>query len=180
MLQIDLFFTPFGRLPQVQKLRLRLTLLHRTNLAMAIHGELPGIQVTVCVDGRALEEFNVDNDRSEHRDPVVRGHEQNCTKTVFIESQTGKKFTIKIRVKKPYHMDSPNLSFRTFVDGQVVWKPLMRRRDYTTMFWKTEVIGPVSRNNLFGPPSTTRSMVFSEIVSSKLNLTVVCNISHFP
>lgn len=156
----------------------RPTFSHRSSSAMAIHGEIPGIQVTVCVNGRPLEEFNVDNDPSEHQDPVVRGHEQSCTKTVFIESQTGKEFTVKIRVKKPYHMDSPNLSFRTFVDGQIVWKPLMRRRDYTTMSWKTEVIGPVSGNNLFGPPSTTRTMVFSEIVSSSFSSTDACNNSN--
>lgn len=137
---------------------------------MAIHGEHPGISVSVRIKNRPAKEYETDNDPSMHVDPEVQVHEERCTKTVFIESKKDKAYTIKIEVGKPFFMTSPTVCFRVSIDGQEISKPLMRRKDYTTSRWSLEIDGPVPKSSVFGPDSTptTRALIFSEIARSEL------------
>ncbi|TGO59954.1 hypothetical protein BOTNAR_0153g00080 [Botryotinia narcissicola] len=83
---------------------------------MAVLEGLRGIEVTVCVDKQALQEY--DDDEPEGVPAEVEGFDK-ATKMVsrYIESTTGKVFCIKIDITKAYKVDSPSLSFHFFVDG---------------------------------------------------------------
>ncbi|TGO24901.1 hypothetical protein BPAE_0092g00200 [Botrytis paeoniae] len=86
---------------------------------MAVLHNLREIAVTVCVDKQALQEY--DEDEPEGVPAEVGGFDK-ATKTVFkyIETTTGKGFYIKLEISKAYKFDSPNVSFKVFVDGMSV------------------------------------------------------------
>jgi len=84
-----------------------------------IHPERLGLEVTVCVDGKALAEYEADNDQVEHDDPAVVQHQSKWTITKYIEATSGKAFTIKLSAKDPYELDAPNLAFEVNVDDNV-------------------------------------------------------------
>jgi hypothetical protein len=81
---------------------------------MAVLNGLEGIEVTVCVDGQALREYN--DDEVEAQPGVVGAHQASKTVSKWIEADTGKDFVIKMGVKSPYQMDCPTLSFKVQVD----------------------------------------------------------------
>ncbi|TGO36563.1 hypothetical protein BHYA_0121g00240 [Botrytis hyacinthi] len=86
---------------------------------MAVLEDVRGIEVTVCVDKQALQEY--DDDEPEGVPTEVEGFDK-ATKTVskYIESTTGEVFYIKIEISKAYKFDSPNVSFEISVDGMSV------------------------------------------------------------
>ncbi|TGO50407.1 hypothetical protein BCON_0184g00120 [Botryotinia convoluta] len=86
---------------------------------MAVLEGVRGIEVTVCADKQALQEY--DDDEPEGVSAEVGGYDRD-TKTVskYIESTTGKVFYIKLEISKAYKLDSPIISFRVFVDGMKI------------------------------------------------------------
>jgi len=131
--------------------------------AMAILDILPGIEVAVCVDDELLAEVATDNDDIQHRNPAVIRHQQGCTITKYIESTTGKKFTIYIKASDPYDLQDTDLIFNVEVDGNFIKAPLLLREDYETKFWEDEVDGPVI---FVGEEPIIRPMKFAAIRTS--------------
>ncbi|KAH9209713.1 hypothetical protein DL95DRAFT_276706, partial [Leptodontidium sp. 2 PMI_412] len=84
---------------------------------MAILDSLSGIEVTVLVDGESLVEYDAENDNVVHTNPAAAAHQRDRTVTKYIESSTGKAFSVKVNVKAPYKIDCPNVSFELYVDG---------------------------------------------------------------
>ncbi|KAF7919623.1 hypothetical protein EAE99_008475 [Botrytis elliptica] len=87
---------------------------------MAVLEDVRGIEVTVCVDKQALQEY--DDNEPECVSAEAGGYDK-ATKTVskHIESTTGNVFYVKLKISKSYKFDSPNISFRVFVDGIKVY-----------------------------------------------------------
>ncbi|KUJ09409.1 uncharacterized protein LY89DRAFT_724405 [Mollisia scopiformis] len=82
---------------------------------MAIHPDLPGVEVTICVNGIPLEEFD---------DPPEEGtpFQPNTTKSIskYVKSMTDQEFTIKYTMGHPFDVDCPNLKVHVCVDGKSV------------------------------------------------------------
>lgn len=110
---------------------------------MAIHGDLEGIEVTICIDGKPVTEYETDNDEIKHNDPVVVIHQANMTVTNYIEATTNKEFTIKIQVQSPYKIDCPRLGFYTTVDGELVLSPSMKKQIFEQgkHSWSSSILG---------------------------------------
>jgi len=137
---------------------------HIHQAVMAILDILPGIEVVVCVDDKPLAEIATDNDDIQHENSVVIRHQQGRTITKYIESTTGKKFTIYIKASDPYALQDTDLIFDVEVDGNFVKAPLLLRGDYETKFWEDEVDGPVI---FVGEEPIVRPMKFAAIKTSQ-------------
>jgi hypothetical protein len=133
---------------------------------MAVLEGLEGIEVTVCVDGQALNEYN--DDELEVQPGAISAHQASKTVSKYVEAVTGKEFSIKTTVKSPYKMDCPCLSFLVKVDGSSVAQPLMLKRMYNrTVGWE-RVISGVKH---YLPGASRRCSIqnfrFAEILKSK-------------
>jgi len=97
---------------------------------MAIFDGLPGIEVAICVDGEALTEY---------MDADFETELGSTTVSSYIQSETGKEFSIKLIVKDPFELFYPTLGFQIFVDGVKVREPLLRRGMYEhgNRFWES-------------------------------------------
>lgn len=136
-------------------------------LSWAIHESLPGIEVTIQVNGVPLQEYKVENERVQHADAKVSRYQEAWTTTSYIESTTNKTFTVNMKVRPSYKLDSPLLSFVVHVDskwihGLLLAKPT-KRNGRLARDW-TEVVAGVDFPD--GPRTTTRQLKFAEIASS--------------
>lgn len=111
---------------------------------MAILSSLQGIEVTICVDDDALHECACDNDEIEHEEEEVIGHQEKCTVTNYIESNTGKEFMIQLKIEAPYRLNCAALQFETEVDGKSIDRSLVMRDTYDGKSWEEEILGPVT------------------------------------
>ncbi|KAH7391271.1 hypothetical protein BKA64DRAFT_710180 [Cadophora sp. MPI-SDFR-AT-0126] len=128
---------------------------------MAVLATLPGIRVTICVDGDMLKEYPAENTPIKHDNPAVISHQESCTVTKFVEATTGQSFTINIAVNEPFEMTSPSVMFHVFADGQIIRKPLMMACAYKNLEWKRIVEGLPAQVN--GSKSTILPLRFSKI-----------------
>ncbi|KAH6711582.1 hypothetical protein BKA61DRAFT_94316 [Leptodontidium sp. MPI-SDFR-AT-0119] len=130
---------------------------------MAVLNGLPGVRITICVDGNVLKEYEAENGQIHHEDPAVIAHQEACTITKFIQATTGDSFTINLVVTEPYEMDSPTIVFYIFADGQLIRKPLMSKEAYKNLEWKRVVEGLLAMVD--GETSTVLPLKFSAIDS---------------
>ncbi|KAF7939035.1 uncharacterized protein EAE98_001371 [Botrytis deweyae] len=95
---------------------------------MAVLEDVRGIEVTVCVDKQALQEY--DDNEPECVSAEAGGYDK-ATKTVskYIESTTGNLFYVNLEISKAYKFDSPNISFHVFVDGMKVCSKNCGKKD---------------------------------------------------
>lgn len=131
---------------------------------MAIHESLPGIEVTVQVDGVDLKEYPTKNDRVEHLDPNAALHQEAWTTTNYIVAETGKAFTLKLAVNDQYAMNSPSLVFRPQVDSHYIFGEVLEKstRLPSPHIWCRNVVGPLKKA---GPGYVINTMEFAEIRS---------------
>lgn len=140
---------------------------------MALLDSLPGVEVTVCVEGEALQEYAAENDEVVHQDKAVVYHQQQVTTTKFIESATGKPFLVRVNVKAPFKMNCDNIAFAVRVDGKHIRKSLMSKKDFAKIMngeredWSVNIEGPIEQ---VGSGWVVRLMHFAEIQSSKLSI----------
>lgn len=99
----------------------------RTFKTMAVLKSVRGIQVTVRVDGKALEEY--EDDEFEAVPGEVGDYQASRTVAKYIESCTGKNFDMKFKVDEEYKFDSPNITFSTYVDGTKVHTRIVARNN---------------------------------------------------
>ncbi|CAD0109022.1 unnamed protein product, partial [Aureobasidium uvarum] len=82
--------------------------------AMAILNGLPGIEITVVVDGKDLHEYQ-DSDMDDEADTVTR----------YVEAVDGANFAIKIKATGDNRFKGDYLSFMVEVDGSWIDEPLI-------------------------------------------------------
>ncbi|KAK0118014.1 hypothetical protein ONS95_012325 [Cadophora gregata] len=134
---------------------------------MAVLDILPGIEVVVCVDDEPLAEIATENDEIQHPDPTVIEDQKGCTKTNYVQSTTGKTFTIYIKASDPYDLKDTDLIFHVEVDGNFIKAPLLLQADYEDKFWDDEVEGPVIFN---GEEAIVLSLTFTAIKTTSKQL----------
>lgn len=84
---------------------------------MAILDSLPGVEITVVVDGEDLHEYQ-DTDMEDEENTVTK----------YVEAVTGANFAIKIMVPKKFGFEGTCLSFHVLVDGAEAEHPLIQPR----------------------------------------------------
>ena len=134
---------------------------------MAIHPDLPGIEVTVCVDGQALKEYETENDPIKHKVQAIAAHQEKCTITKFVESADDTAFAVQLAVRAPYKMTSRRLKFEVEVDGVWVESPLMHVNKYNNTHhqWSRACEGPRSGNNA---NIIVNTMKFTKVETSEI------------
>jgi hypothetical protein len=132
---------------------------------MAVLNGLEGIEVTICVDGQALHEYN--DDEVEAQAGAVGAHQASKTVSKYIEAATGKEFAFKVTVKPPYKMDCPALSFPCRVDGMEVDSRLFHKTEYKSASG-FEIVVKGLKHNLGGLPKrcSIKHFRFAEIKTS--------------
>ncbi|CAG8982169.1 hypothetical protein HYALB_00003604 [Hymenoscyphus albidus] len=139
---------------------------------MAIHPDLPGIEVTVSVGGEQLFEYAAENEplprplpkNTRNRKKLLHQHKATITK--YIEIVDGSVFTINLSAKAPYVLDCPKLQFRAFVDNNWIREPIMTQDDYKDKDWSDVVEGPVGEVD-----SGHRPMIFSTVETTSEQFT---------
>jgi hypothetical protein len=111
---------------------------------MAVLNGLEGIEVTICVDGQALHEYN--DDEIEVQAGAVGAYQASKTVSKYIEAATGKEFAIKVTVKSPYKMDCPTLSFLCKVDGMEICRSILQKTKYKPASGFEEVVKGLEHN----------------------------------
>lgn len=94
---------------------------------MAVLDSLPGLTVSVCVDGQALNEFEDDEAVVSSKPGVIGEYQAARTVTKYIEAMSDKEFTVKILLDTGYRMDCGSLGLPISVDGIWANEPLMSK-----------------------------------------------------
>jgi len=132
---------------------------------MAIHEDLPGIKVTVEVDGASLPEYRDAENEIQHDNPSVRLHQAGCTVINYVESVTGKCFSIKAEMGSEYKWDCPYLGFETYLDGVKVYELLGQRPVGKNKSVTVKILGTMSGSS--GQAGILRRFKFAEIHTSE-------------
>lgn len=90
---------------------------------MAIHEDLPGIEIKVCVDDIRLEEY--DDEEEQSVQPTEAGSVKKVSR--YIESLADQEFTIKYWVRHPFELDYPMLGVDVLMDGKRVVQKVLRK-----------------------------------------------------
>jgi hypothetical protein len=109
---------------------------------MAIHSDLPGIEVTIVSDGKPLKEYDTENDKTKHDNKTAVLHQEAWTVTKYVECVSQSTFDIKLKVQEPYKLGCGTLSFEVKVDGNLIVSQLMFKRQYVKNHWSHTVQGP--------------------------------------
>ncbi|KAH6664111.1 hypothetical protein B0J14DRAFT_682687 [Halenospora varia] len=111
----------------------------------AILESVPGLQVTVRVEGNPLEEYE-DDEGVELGPNDDESYRADRTVSKYVEAISDKEHTIKMQVDPVYTILSPTLGYRDIVDGQLIEVPVIQ------LSTKNPVGGhlkdPVSRNSI--------------------------------
>jgi hypothetical protein len=94
---------------------------------MAIHPDLPGVEVVVCVNGVPLEEFNDDETESEIAQPAG-----NVTKKIskYVKSVEDQEFVIRWTLRAPFEMDCPAVTAYLYLDGKLLFRRIIEGKNY--------------------------------------------------
>jgi hypothetical protein len=103
---------------------------------MAIHTDLPGISVEVCVADVSLQEFSDPNDpntKDGSASPATvfnAGEEHFKTILKFIQSEAGKEFKIKWAIQKPFDFDAEMLGIDIYINNKVCIRNTVKKSVY--------------------------------------------------
>jgi hypothetical protein len=137
---------------------------------------LPGLEVAVCIDGKPLDEYE-DDENEEAAPDRVSAWQAARTVTKYVPSESDKQFSILIKVKRNYFMDSPGLDFPIRIDGKWITTPCLTNtrypRNHKTLVREfiEDVRGATGRTGTSGAPgnaSILQRFKFAKIETSKL------------
>ncbi|KAF4626757.1 hypothetical protein G7Y89_g11399 [Cudoniella acicularis] len=106
-----------------------------STLTMAILHDLPGIKVTVYMNGKPVEEYDDDEEFAPPSRALVANNDGKPivkTTTKYIESITDQEFSIYIDITNPFKFDCPNIGPTVFIDGFKASRTNILRSDYTS------------------------------------------------
>jgi hypothetical protein len=92
---------------------------------MAIHDDVDGIEVSICMKGEELQEYETETKESQNANPLIRYYEDQWTVTKYVESETDEDFSIKFTVQPYYQATSAKLGFEVLLDGVRVRESLV-------------------------------------------------------
>lgn len=95
------------------------------DLKMAILAALPNLKVSVCVDNKALEEYDDDEEIVSEKPGPIGEYQAAKTVSKYIEALSSKEFTIDISLGAGLEINCSALSFPVYMDGGWVAAPLL-------------------------------------------------------
>ncbi|KAF2086114.1 hypothetical protein K490DRAFT_45117 [Saccharata proteae CBS 121410] len=90
---------------------------------MAIHPDVPGVHVEIIVDGKALKEYD-DPDTEETSDSTTK----------YVEAESGKAFSILLKIKSDYQHSKYDLTRTVSVDGIRVGSSVYFKKEFNGSF----------------------------------------------
>jgi len=92
---------------------------------MAILNKLPGLEVTININGVPLQEYKQDSDDLYEASPGLSGEWQDArTVCKYIEAATDTEFSIVVTGEPEFERSSPSLICALYIDGKWVWEPI--------------------------------------------------------
>jgi len=110
---------------------------------MARFPDVPGLNVTINVNGEPLVEYEDDNIDETLQDEAAPLRAKAISK--YVTSVTDQEFTIDLTVGAEYITTSPSLTFRLSVDGEWISSPILTQ----SYFW----VGRDQKRTIIGPES---------------------------
>jgi hypothetical protein len=111
---------------------------------MAVLDALPGLNVSIHVDGEPLPEYE-DETEEETPDGDITEYQASGTVCKYVEAMSDKEFCIKITLNSPYKMDCPTLMFRISIDGIHASAPIIKKAAFPHKLLGDLVISPMRR-----------------------------------
>jgi hypothetical protein len=126
---------------------------------MAIIPDLPGLEVTVCVNGTALTEYADDQPLAQVLPITLQERPATKAMSKYVESGTDQEFAIGLTISSLFKLDCPSLGFSLLVDGVRVTKTIFRGSQYgLDKPWSCFMDG-----RRVGPARTLMPLKFSKI-----------------
>jgi hypothetical protein len=131
---------------------------------MARSDLLPGVQVRICIDGKPAEEIDTINDKVRYRNKQIGMHWNRVTSTKYIESCTGKEFTIELQTSELFKNAPHYLEYAIEVDGNEIRGGFLESKDIVNGQWSCTFDGPTTDTP---DGMAVMPMKFAEIKTSK-------------
>ena len=111
---------------------------------MAVLDDLPGLGVSICIDGQPVEEYNDDEEEEVAETPIA---EYQAAKTIskFVESISDKEFSIRIALESPFVMDYDSLLCPIHIDGKWRNEPVLQKVDHPISIQGSRVVSRITR-----------------------------------
>jgi hypothetical protein len=138
---------------------------------MAVLDSLPGIEVSICINGEVVKEYiqGEDDHQVEEGDQIlddeeVSKHQKKVEVVKYIEASTGGEFVIRLGAKHPFDPTGRTLEFDVFVDGKCLNGMIMAANTF-----KEGASSFVFKGRMFPTRTgmTIKSMKFAPIDMSK-------------
>ena len=94
---------------------------------MAILPQVPGITVSICVDGKPLEEY-MDDEVEEGAEDNAAQYSAAIAVSHYIESVSDKEYTIQVDVDPTFNFNCPTLLIDTTIDRRIRAKEVIAGR----------------------------------------------------
>lgn len=136
---------------------------------MAILNQVPGLEVTICVDHKPLQEYKDDDESA--------GGDGARTARRYVEAAPEKLYAIRIELKTPFKLFSDichGLLLQIIIDRQMVARRIMAKKQYGSYFAGNIIIEPIviviggTRDALPGSGDIVHNFKFSKIETSEL------------
>lgn len=112
---------------------------------MAILDSIPGLDVSVCVDGAPLQEYDDDEELVSEKPGAIGEYQKARTVLKYVEAVSNAEFTVHITLGTSFNMDCPTLSNPISVDGKFAIEPCVRKQSYASSIHGNRVMTPVVR-----------------------------------
>jgi hypothetical protein len=109
---------------------------------MAILDQIPGLEISIVVDGNDLLEYP---DEDEDIQSLDLHSAESKTVRRFVESTSDKEFAILLKLVPPYIMDSESLIFKISIDGKRMTNQIITKSKKRSFFCGDIITGMVER-----------------------------------
>lgn len=111
---------------------------------MAIIDLIPGLEISIAVDGIALPEYEDEIDED-----GMRGPQHRPVARRYVESSSDKEFAIQLKLHDPYRMEFDSLLFYISIDGKPMAKPVISKDQYP-LFFRGDIVKKTIKRTVEG------------------------------
>lgn len=136
---------------------------------MAIFSPIPGLEVTICVGNKPLQEYKNEDLEVGPGDTGV--YQASVTSANFIEAPSGQEYAICLTLNNPTTLDCPAIGFEVFIDGISVLHLCIPASFYKGKEFKHHIYG-IKSTQTDATKCTIRNFKFESIQSKELTLII--------
>ncbi|KAF8860115.1 hypothetical protein BDZ45DRAFT_649240 [Acephala macrosclerotiorum] len=112
---------------------------------MAILDKVPGLEVTFCVDGMPLEEYDDDEELTLGKPGAIGEYQVARTVSKYVEALSDKEFSINVKMDSSFSFDCPSIATPINVDGKLATAPVLIKANYATSLHGNRIVTPIVR-----------------------------------